>query len=494
MRKSKFRHVFGKAEKRDQCFDGIRITRSSWESTYCAVNPKFVAIITEAAGGGAFLVLPHAKTGRVSIDHPLVAGHKGAVLDIQWCPHNDNVIASASEDCTVKVWEIPDKGLDSNLTEPVVDLLAHQRRVGLVQWHPTANSVLLSAGSDNKIFLWNVGTGEPMVEVELPDLVFSASFNYNGSRFACTAKDKKMYIINAHNGEIIKEGKCHDGAKPSQVAYLKEGQLFTTGFSRMSERQYALWDEKDLSAPITLQEIDSSNGVMFIFYDPDTSMIYLCGKGDSLIRYYEVTDEPPHVHYLALYQSTSPQRGIGFMPKRGLNVNQCEIARFYKLHNNGFCEVIPFTVPRKSELFQDDLYPDTAGDIPAISADEFFEGKNADPIMVSLKDGFVPTQKEQLKVVRRSNILDKMPNRSSTIQPANNAPAAVAAATPTLPPDLPKDFDAAGLMKQMAELKKMVKAQELRICDLEDRITNLERPTTDTEDPDAANDNDDMAD
>ena len=25
-------------------------------------------------------------------DHPLVAGHKGPVLDIAWCKHNDNVI------------------------------------------------------------------------------------------------------------------------------------------------------------------------------------------------------------------------------------------------------------------------------------------------------------------------------------------------------------------------------------------------------------------
>lgn len=61
MRKSKFRHVFGQALKRDQCFDGIRVTRTSWESTYCAVNPKFLAIITEAAGGGSFLVLPLTK-------------------------------------------------------------------------------------------------------------------------------------------------------------------------------------------------------------------------------------------------------------------------------------------------------------------------------------------------------------------------------------------------------------------------------------------------
>jgi len=34
----------------------------------------------------------------------------------------------------------------------------------------------------------------------------------------------------------------HEGAKPAQVVYLQNGQIFTTGFSKMSERQMALWD------------------------------------------------------------------------------------------------------------------------------------------------------------------------------------------------------------------------------------------------------------
>jgi len=51
------------------------------------------------------------KVGRINPDHPLVGGHKGPVLDIAWCPHNDNVIASGSEDCVVKVWQVPDHGL-----------------------------------------------------------------------------------------------------------------------------------------------------------------------------------------------------------------------------------------------------------------------------------------------------------------------------------------------------------------------------------------------
>ncbi|KAF6768674.1 hypothetical protein AHF37_06268 [Paragonimus kellicotti] len=300
MRRSKFKHVFGKPAKKEFCYEDIRITKSSWDARFCAVNPKYLAIITEAAGGGAFLVLPVEKVGRVERDAPLVAGHKAAVLDIQWCPHNDDLIASASEDTTVKVWQIPEGGLEpkTNLDTPIADLVAHQRRVGLVQWHPTAEHVLLSADALN------------------------------------------------------------------------------------------------------IQELDTSNGVLFPFYDWDTSLIYLCGKGDSTIRYFEITDEEPYVHYINMLTSSDPQRGMGWMPKRGLDVNQCEIARFYKLHTKGLCEVIPFTVPRKSELFQDDLYPDTIGDVPALTVEEWIGGKDADPILISLKDGYVPKTKTKTRATK----------------------------------------------------------------------------------------------
>lgn len=50
-------------------------------------------------------------------------------------------------------------------------------------------------------------------------------------------------------------------------------------------------------------------------------------QGDCTIRYFEVTDESPYVHFLSLYSSKEPQRGAGFQSKRGVDVNKCEIAR-----------------------------------------------------------------------------------------------------------------------------------------------------------------------
>jgi len=50
------------------------------------------------------------------------------------------------------------------------------------------------------------------------------------------------------------------------------------------------------------------------------------------------------------------------------------------------------TVPRKSELFQEDLYPDTAAQEAAISAEDWFAGRDADPVLMSLRDVFNASQ------------------------------------------------------------------------------------------------------
>lgn len=46
----------------------------------------------------------------------------------------------------LQVWQIPENGLESPLSEAVVVLEGHSKRVGIVSWHPTARNVLLSAG------------------------------------------------------------------------------------------------------------------------------------------------------------------------------------------------------------------------------------------------------------------------------------------------------------------------------------------------------------
>lgn len=52
----------------------------------------------------------------------------------------------------------------------------------------------------------------------------------------------------------------------------------------------------------------------------------------------------------------------------------------------------------QSELFQEDLYPDTPGDVPALSAEEWLAGKNECPVMISMKTASQSSTSKDLKV------------------------------------------------------------------------------------------------
>lgn len=118
------------------------------------------------------------------------------------------------------------------------------------------------------------------------------------------------------------------------------------GFSRNSEREFFLWDPKDMSKHLLRQGVDSASGLLMPFYDNDTSVLFLAGKGDGNIRYYEVVDESPYIHYLSEFKSNTPQRGMTMVPKRGVNVSENEIVKMLKLSTKCM-EPISFQVPRK---------------------------------------------------------------------------------------------------------------------------------------------------
>ena len=83
-------------------------------------------------------------------------------------------------------------------------------------------------------------------------------------------------------GEVEEEAVAHEGNKASRAIYLKNGLVFTTGFTKHSERQYSLRAPGHLDDPIVMVELDTSNGVMFPMYDPDANLVYLCGKVISI--------------------------------------------------------------------------------------------------------------------------------------------------------------------------------------------------------------------
>lgn len=118
------------------------------------------------------------------------------------------------------------------------------------------------------------------------------------------------------------------------------------------------------------------------------------------------------------------------------------------------------TVPRKSELFQEDLYPDTLGDTAALTADEWIEGRDAEPILISLKDGYRPPESKAAISVSKRNLLDKMPPKGGK-SPTNQQQQS---ASPVPDKTLQEFAD------EIRKLKAMIVKHENRIRALEAEV------------------------
>jgi len=403
VRASKFRHVFGEKAKKELQYENLKVTNNAWDCNIIKANGKYISCNWNASGGGAFAVIPVKETGKIPDKHPLFRGHTAAVLDTDFDPFDDQRIASASDDAKICIWNIPeDYSLHSkddevkDITEPVQILTGHSRKVGHVLFHPTAKDVLASSSMDRTVRIWNLETGKDVVVLKHPDMVTSMSFSYNGEYLATIAKDKTIRVWDLKSGEVVSEGLGHGGAKNQRIVWLgNSDRLVTTGFSRLSDRQIGVWDafnlEKgDLGGFYT---VDQSSGILMPFYDDSTKILYLAGKGDGNIRYFEFLND--ELFELSEFNSTDAQRGFAMAPKRTVNVNENQIMKAYKTVNDRTIEPISFICPRRAEGFQDDIYPDAPSNQPSVTAEEWFAGdKTKGPILFNFQavyDGTEPS-------------------------------------------------------------------------------------------------------
>lgn len=415
VRSSKYRHVFGTAAKKEECWDNLKTSKSAWDSNKCAANSHLIGVIWESQGGGSFAVIPRKSVGKVPASLPLVAGHKGLVLDIDSNPFNAGVFGSVSEDGNGRIWNIPVEGLTQTLVEPTQILLGHRRKVGTIRFHPTAENLVATSSADFTVKIWDITTGQANLTVTgHADMIQSAEWDRLGARLATCSKDKKLRIVDPRSGEITAEVEAHAGIEGSRCLWLgRQDYVITTGFSKTSDRQFAIWDPRNLATKLTSQNVDTAAGILMPFYDDDTNMLFLAGKGDGNVRYYEIVDDKPYIHYLSEYKSATPQLGMTMLPKLAVNVSACEIDVLLKVCT-GYVEPISFTVPRKSDIFQDDIYPPTKSDKPALTAAQWLAGQTAEPSTVSLEGGYVAPPPKELVVEKQ--VVDEGPKTEAELR------------------------------------------------------------------------------
>lgn len=406
VRPSKYRHVYATPWKKEVRYDNIKLGVTSSEGNSLKCNSSFFAVPWRTTGGGSLMVWPIEKQVKLPDEPGVISGHVGQINDFDLHPFTPTIVATGGDDALVKIWSVPADGLQGRLETEDLNLTGHTKRVNTVDFHPLANNLLVTSSADGVIKFWDLQNGTEALSFEKHETPISnMSWNADGSCFVSTAADTMIRICDPRANSISSEWKGHHSKKAAKALWLQssssansnganEHQIFTVGVSRMAEREYSLWDTRNTSQSMTTSTIDSGHGVLFPFFDPDNSIVYVAGKGDSNVRFYEITQDAPFVHYLSEYSSNMPQKGICWVHKTRLDVRKNEIARFLKLAGT-YVETVQFQAPRKSEYFQDDIYPPTASAEQAQEAHEWLNGQQCKPQLVSMKPADMISQSEK---------------------------------------------------------------------------------------------------
>ena len=271
-----------------------------------SVHPTqtYISVNWNSSGGGAFAILPAPSpfAGTPGIPSklpdivPLARSHTAPVLDTDWSPHSDSIVASGGEDGNVMVWQVDGSAFEDWTADgwvprdfsPVLRIDASPRKVGQVLWHPAAQHVLASAIGDYTVKLWDLGSPESprAVLAGHGDTIQSMAFSPTGQLLATTSRDRKLRLFDPRaGGEAVRVGEGHGGIKGARVVWMGDrDRIATTGFSRMSDRQVSVWETGALKNVKTLT-LDQSAGVVMPFWS-DNNILFLG-------RLFSINPSPP---------------------------------------------------------------------------------------------------------------------------------------------------------------------------------------------------------
>lgn len=328
-------------------------------------------------GGGAVAILDSNVMTRCN-NVPLIRGHTSQVLDMKFSPFSPNLLATASDDATVRLWQIPQGGLTEDVTHEQIKYTGHHKKVGILHFNPSVSEVIASASQDNTVQVWNILSTQNISKIHFNENILSLDWNHNGSLVGLTTRDKLVHVADPRANKVGLVAKAHDGTKSQKMAFLgNTDYLFVSGSNSSNDRQIKLYDQRNFTESIQTVLIDSQSGIMQPFYDADIGLIYVPGRGEGNIKYFDFSNST--IKFASEYRSTVPQKSICWFPKKNMNYNKCEIARFAKLTTNSI-EYVSFFVPKRNEGYDATVYPDCLAGEAALTYDAWIAGENADPI------------------------------------------------------------------------------------------------------------------
>lgn len=140
---------------------------------------------------------------------PKKESHTGAVMSLSWNKVQQNMLASSSEDMTVRLWDL-------NKAESIATYKHHAEKVSHILFHPQQSNYLLSGSYDHKCAFWDMRQNKtfqfyPLENSDLQSMVFVPT-NLNQFVVAFDSGMVACHDIRKPNSKPLFSFKAHDAA------------------------------------------------------------------------------------------------------------------------------------------------------------------------------------------------------------------------------------------------------------------------------------------